>query len=67
MFKIITKKKQAEIDAMTIKKLRFVARATLYNYKLIPINSRADYEFNKTVTNLAMNKAEDVFWADDVL
>ncbi len=57
--KIITKKKQKEIDAMTRKKLRFVARATLQSIRGI-ILTKDDY-------NTAMDRAEQVFYADDVI
>lgn len=57
--KIITEKRQKEIDAMFKKKLRFVARATLQNVRGIVL-PKEDLE-------LAEDKAEQVFYADDVI
>ncbi|HEC33017.1 MAG TPA: hypothetical protein ENI63_02030 [Candidatus Kaiserbacteria bacterium] len=62
---IITKKKQAELDAIAIKKLRFVARATLQATAqdgLIKVDSIPE-GFIKT----AEDRAEQVFYADDVM
>lgn len=57
--KFITNKKQKEIDEMMIKKLRFVARATLENIRGI-ILTQDDIK-------IAMDRAEQVFYADDVI
>ena len=57
--KIVTEKKQKEIDAMTIKKLRFVARATLHNVRNIVLDAED--------VRIAEDRAEQVFYADDVI
>lgn len=62
--KIVTKKQQDELDAMAIKKLRFVARATLNNAVReghITKNISPEY------IDQAMNRAKDVFYADNVM
>ena len=59
--KIVTKRKQKEIDDMTIKKLRFVARATLQNFSGNGIISSPEN------IKVAENCAEQVFYADDVI
>lgn len=56
---IITNKKQGEINAMFVKKLRFVAKITLQDVRGIKL-TKEDLE-------LAMNRAEQVFYADDVI
>lgn len=58
--KLITNKKQKEIDAMIIKKLRFVARATLES--LAKADTIPSNDLKK-----AMDIAEQVFYADDVI
>lgn len=65
--KIITKKQQKEIDKMIIKKLRFVARATLENFALIPEGRLEDSQDNEDTKRRAMQSAEAVFYADDVI
>lgn len=57
--KIISKNKQTSTDKMTIKKLRFVARATLHNVRGIVLTEE-DFK-------LAEDRAEQVFYADDVI
>jgi len=65
--KIITKRKQEELDKMAIKKLRFVARATLLNFRLLPEKSAKDMERNNAEVHKAMDSAEQVFYADNVM
>lgn len=57
--KIITNKKQKEIDEMMIKKLRFVARETLSCIKNISL-TKEDLE-------MAMYRAEQIYYADNVI
>lgn len=57
--RIVTKKEQEKIDAMTIKKLRFVARATLQNVKGIVLT--------EDDIKIAEDCAEQVFYADNVI
>lgn len=59
--KFITNKKQKEIDEMMIKKLRFVARETF---------ACAKVNFTKEMMaemEEVMNRAEQVFYADNVI
>lgn len=56
--KIITDKKQEKIDEMMIKKLRFVARATLE--MAYPFTPKQELE-------KAMDRAEQVYWANNVI
>lgn len=59
--KLITNKRQKEIDEMMIKKLRFVASATLAQVKgLVPLIEEGEIEN-------AMNRAEQVYYADNVI
>jgi len=60
--KIITNKKQKELDEMAIKKLKFVARATLQTYGRF--NTPEEY---KTEIERAERSASEVFWADNVI
>ena len=60
--KLVTKKQQAEIDAMMIKKLRFVARETLRSNVFF----KSLEEFDKHA-QLEMRRAEQVYYADDVM
>lgn len=57
--KIITKKEQEKINTMIIKKLRFVARATLSNVRGL---KRVEDDIR-----IAEDKAEQVFYADNVI
>ena len=57
--KIITNRKQKEIDNLIIKKLRFVARATYLSVR--------NLHPTENDLKIAMDKAEDVFYADDVI
>ena len=52
---------------MFIKKLQFVARATLYNFKLIPELCVEDSQKNKETIAHAMRSAREVHYADDVI
>lgn len=62
--KIITKKKQKELDAMEIKKLRFVASATLSNLAQYGhLKDTIPQGIIKTVEDMA----EQVFYADNVI
>lgn len=67
MIKIITTKKQKEIDRMTIKKLRFCAKATLETFKEYPIKSEGDAMRKIEEIVKAMDMAEQIFYADDVI
>ena len=59
--KIITNKRQKEIDEMMIKKLRFVAKATLdYSNRMIGKAEEVQYI-------IAMKSAEQVYYADDII
>ena len=60
--KFISNKKQKEIDEMFKKKLRFVAKVVLQSQG--HYNTRE--EFEKTA-KIEMDRAEDVFYADDVI
>jgi len=64
---IITKKKQEELDAMAIKKLRFVARATLENFHLRPYVREDDIKHNEMELKKVQDNAEQVFYSDDVI
>ena len=60
--KIISAKKQKEIDEMTKKKLRFVAKAVVQSYA--HYNTREEFE---KIAKIEMDRAEQVFYADDVI
>ena len=57
--KIITKKQEKAQEEMAIMKLRFVARATLHNVRNIKLTAESIKE--------AEDRAEQVFYADDVI
>lgn len=62
--KIITNKRQKELDAMTIKKLRFVAFATL---KGLYQDGYIKDNIPQGIIKLVEDRAEQVFYADNVI
>lgn len=62
--KIVTKKKQKELDEMMIKKLRFVALATL---QTAFSDGEVIKKEKKNWIKIVMDNAEQVFYADDVM
>lgn len=62
--KIITSKQQKKIDAMMIKKFRFVALTTLENFIVIPVFNTQDRVKNKETRERVLRFAEQVFYSD---
>ena len=62
MFKIITTKKQKEIEEMIIKKLKFVARSMVYELGHFNTKEECDQKVKD-----AEFRAEQVFYVDEVI